>query len=222
MKILIALPLAILILVSLLSMMGLGSTDQFLVAGEDFDDTFTAAVDGWYDLNGHQVAKRLWNYHEVGEAGGPHSSDGKHYWLNETNVGAYGWRDKETVQAAGNLVYSYPIFWVLENETLASVIRGDIIPFDTASNLGIIALITGVIALALVVGIRVLGVGVSDVSVSTAVMATAFLSLWAMASLGSIELITAIPLVGPIIYFTLTGMYTLGILSQIGGSGDGM
>lgn len=92
--------------------------------------------------------------------------------------------------------------------------------FDISSSIGLIALIVGLMAIATVVGIRVLGSGVSDVSVSTLILGTSYLAVWGVFSVLALELILAINLLGPILYFALTILYTIGIISSLNGGGS--
>lgn len=222
---LIAFPLTVLILCTLVSMMGLSTTHispLYVNEVEGIDSELIAADgDGWYDFTGHKVCD-LYETDSgeeggicLGESGGGNA--GK-YWLNETNVGVQGWRDKDAIEAAGNALYNYPIVDCKNGTSIAARAEQNYtVNFQVATSYGLIALIIGIMALAAIVGIRVFSTGISESSANTIIKGTAYLSLWAMFSITSLGLITSIPLFGPVIYFALSGIYTLGIMQQIGG-----
>lgn len=84
---------------------------------------------------------------------------------------------------------------------------------------GGIALIITLSVLGGVIGLRVLGSGLSEASVKIILLAFFYGGLWAILSLLSINLITAIELFGGIIYMFLTLAYAIGVVNKYFGTG---
>lgn len=82
---------------------------------------------------------------------------------------------------------------------------------------GILAFIVAMIAVGALIGINVVGSGLSDTSVMIVYKSVAFFGLWGLISVFSFGGINAIPLVGWFLYFVLTFVYGLGVFQQIGG-----
>lgn len=219
---LILFPLVVLISVSILSLMGLGTATSYSTLSPtpiDVDDSFVAPEDGWFDVNGHQVTERWYAIH-TGEDGKVYTYGNVYYWINSTNVPNWETGDL-AFDAAGAAVLDYPVFSLLTGDTLPDNVEvSNTVPFDVSSSFGIIALIVAIMAVAVVAGVKVLGSGIGDTSVSTIIKGTAFISLWAAFSVASLGLIAAIPYLGPIFYFFLTAVYTVGIMGQIGSGGS--
>lgn len=89
--------------------------------------------------------------------------------------------------------------------------------FSMGTSLGIIGLVVAVIALAAVVGLKIVGSGIGEFSSRTIVLATGFVTMWGLFSVLAIGGITSIPLFGSVFYFFLTGLYTIGVLDIVGG-----
>lgn len=201
---LIYIPLAFLLAISLFSMFGLGSTAGF---GTVYVSSHITGS-GLYDDTGHLVVNQTLN--AVGESGHIIAMDysGMAAWVNTTTIGQY-----------------YPLYYdqAATDPTFFSQINGagsTTIGANLGTSLGLIGLVVGVMALALIAGVHVLGSGVAEESVSTIIKGTFFLVLWGALSVMSIGIITGIPPLGPSFYFILTGIYTLGIINQIGHPGD--
>lgn len=207
---LIVFPLVMLIGLAMLSMMGVG-TIQATILPDTIDSTFVAAADGFYDATGHMVCDEY--EVDTDEAGCFNIENNNLYWLNSTN-----WTPDEEPTDAWN---DYPIWLLKTGETLGDKAegQGDFFSFDTLGTWGMIGIFVGIIALAAVVGLRVFGSGISETSVSTIVMATAFGSIWLLFSALAYGLLAQIPLLGLGFYFFLTALYTLGVFNKIGGSG---
>jgi hypothetical protein len=90
---------------------------------------------------------------------------------------------------------------------------------NLASSLGLIGAVIGIMALATVVGIKVLGSGISEFGVSTIVFGTFYLLVWGIFSVLSLSMLMQIAVFGGLLYFALTVMYTVGIVSSLGSSG---
>jgi hypothetical protein len=75
---------------------------------------------------------------------------------------------------------------------------------------GLLALIIGLTAVAVVAGIRVLGSGLSEKSVTIIYNSTVYYGLWGIFSALSIVLFSALPLFGMLLWLGLTLCYSIG------------
>lgn len=80
---------------------------------------------------------------------------------------------------------------------------------------GALAVVIALVALAVVVGIQVLGSGISEQSVKTIITVIGYASLWGVFSILSSNLIISIELFGLIIYLILTIIYAIGVMNKI-------
>lgn len=189
---LLTIPLIFLIILGLMSMMGLGTVEY------QSDTVLFHGTEGWFDANGKQVAYE--NYTRADPA-----DDGRVWWVGGVPI----WH---------NSTGDYQM-WTASDQTNESGI--ETITVDVGSSLGFIGLVFGVMALATIAGLQVLGSGISDESVSAIVKGSALITLWGFFSAMSLALILTIPYsLGAIFYFFLTGIYTLGIINQIGHPGS--
>lgn len=190
MKSLIIFPLVIIVGMALLSQMGLST---FETSGESAYQDYN----GLFDENGHQVSDL--NGTAVGESGYLRHKWGvgvtETWWNNVT--GTY-----LTYNTPNGVNYDF-----------------NVLGFNMGSSLGVIGLVVAIIALATIAGLKILGSGVGEFSVQTIVVATSFVSLWALFSLMSMNLITQIPIFGVPFYFFITIMYAIGIFSSISAGG---
>lgn len=133
-------------------------------------------------------------------------------YLNGTATGETG-----QLFTWGNLPYWYngsiKGYLLIEPET------NSVTGYDVSAAVGMVAIVLSVSALGCVVGLRVVGSGTSDTAVRAVVITTALLAVWGVFSVLGLALLNTIPLLGPSVYFILTGVYTLGIILSIGGSG---
>lgn len=106
-----------------------------------------------------------------------------------------------------------PIPWERNGETN---VGGQTI--DISQSIGLIGLVIALMAMAVIVGLRVLGSGTSNSMIL--VLGTAYMGVWGIFSVLALPLVTQIVLFGPIIYFSFTIMYTVGIIGSFQGSGD--
>jgi len=86
-----------------------------------------------------------------------------------------------------------------------------------------VGLITGLIALAAIVGLRVFGSGIAGVSVKIIISFTAFFLLWGILTAFSYPYLLGeytIPIFGPLIWVSLTFSYTLGLMMGLQGGGE--
>ena len=82
---------------------------------------------------------------------------------------------------------------------------------------GGIVLIVTVATLGALIGIRILGSGLSENSVKILMVAAFYAGLWSLLSVISINLIFAIEGFGPLIYMILTLLYAVGVISKFFG-----
>lgn len=188
MRPLVVFPLVILIGVALLTQMGVGTFT--------FGDTSYTDPEGLYDANGHLAA--YVNGSAADEAGTL-----EHRW--NPNGGEDWWH---------NGTAAYYQIWNTPN---ASNSEFNMLGFSMGTSLGIIGLVVAVIALAAVVGLKIVGSGIGEFSSRTIVIATGFITLWGLFSILAIGGITSIPIIGTIFYFVLTGAYSIGVLDAVGG-----
>lgn len=204
---LILFPLAVLLLITLFSALFYGNGNYFSGVHGDvvLGKGSTQGGGNWHDSGGHDCCDE--NGTALGEAGWLtriQSSWNEHddRWHNGTTM-SYGW------------VTGYD---VEQDDTSNIWVQG----FDLMNvQWGFLALIAVLMAAALIVGIKVLGSGLTETSVSTLIKGGALIALWAVCSAGSMVAIDAIPVFGMILYFCLTASYTLGIVNVIGHTGGG-
>lgn len=192
MKSLIVFPLVVLIGIGLLSQTGLG-TMNFSSENELYKTNY----DGFFDAVGHQVC-----YENLTAVAGGEDGYFQHYWSLS------GGFDKWINGTGTYTIYNTPNG---VNQSSSSV------SFSMNTSLGLIAVVIGILAVAAIVGLKILGSGVD--TAGTILMITAFLAVWGVFSVLSLSLITAIPILGPVCYFFLTAMYTIGIFLRISGGG---
>lgn len=82
---------------------------------------------------------------------------------------------------------------------------------------GIISFIIVIVVLASVVGINVVGSGLSDSSVRTITIGTAWGGMWLVFTVLSLPLMLSIEVFGVFIYVILTVLYVIGVYQKIGG-----
>lgn len=184
-------PLFIMFLVAMLSTAGLGQS----VEGEQTIYTLGNPTAGFFDTNGHQVAYS--NQTPYGEAGtlqlynaaGQNSGPWSNlvHWINST----------------GN--------YIVQDAWGESLMEKDNGEFNLFTVEGLIAIIA---AVALVGG--VVSVFAGDLGASLAFKGGVLVAIWAVFSLINMNLITQVPLIGPIFYLGLTVMYAMGIINQVG------
>lgn len=192
---LILFPLIFLIAFAVLGMLNIQSATIGIVGAVG-----TGSDTGWWDNTdypGHKVADTdgtptgEWGYIYI-------DGQGDKNWVNETG-----------------LIVAYYAIW--DNPYGLDYNRYKA-GFNISGAIGLIALVVALVVVAVLAGIRLFGSGVSDFSVSTLVKGGGLISLWAVFSVLAMGMITQIPLLGPIFYFFITGLYTVGIIGAIGGS----
>lgn len=80
---------------------------------------------------------------------------------------------------------------------------------------GAIAIIIALVSIAVVVGIQILGSGISEQSVRTIIIVVGYATIWGIFSVLSLNLITSIEIFGTIIYLVLTIMYVIGVMNKL-------
>lgn len=86
---------------------------------------------------------------------------------------------------------------------------------DFTMTVGLVALIAGAIALGLI-GIQVLGSGISDRAQKIIWNGIVFYGLWLIFSVMGYNSLASIPIFGVLLWFFLTFVYTLGIFNRMG------
>ncbi len=96
-------------------------------------------------------------------------------------------------------------------------IMGSSVSFGITELEGMIVLLIVIITIASIVGIQILGSGLSDSSVRTLTIVIFYAGLWTMLSALVFNLINTIEIFGYLIYITLTIAYVLGVFQKIQG-----
>ena len=91
--------------------------------------------------------------------------------------------------------------------------------FGISLTQGFVAFIITIIGIGIGAGIKVVGTGLDSVTVMLIIKGTFYLSLWGIMSAFAYTLITAIWLVGAVIYLVLTLLYIIGFIETINMAG---
>lgn len=83
---------------------------------------------------------------------------------------------------------------------------------------GVLLFVVAMIAVGALVGIRVVGSGLSEQSVRIIYMSVALFGLWGLLSYFALDVLVSFPLFGWLIYFALTFVYGVGVFQQAGGT----
>lgn len=84
-----------------------------------------------------------------------------------------------------------------------------------------IATIVSLTALAVAVGVKILGSGLSDVTVKTIILITGYAGVWGVLISLSLPLINLIGMFGLILNVALTILYVIGVVQSLGGLSGG-
>lgn len=167
--------------------------------------------EGWYDAGGRLICYEnftLVDGIEEGEIRHVTNFDFEWVWCNYTVTGSVAfWADP--LNLAGN---QFPLYNTPAGE---SSFEDAIFGFFVGGQLGFLGILFILMLIASIVGIHILGSGISDVSVGTIVKCSAFIGLFVVCTMISYDLVLAIPF-GSVLYFILTAVYTLGVISQGG------
>lgn len=85
---------------------------------------------------------------------------------------------------------------------------------DTLVFIGVFA---GLMGIALILGLRIFGSGLAGTSISFVFKLVTFLLVWGLVSLGSRGLLSNVPLIGGLVWVSLTFMYMMGVLLTLTG-----
>ena len=112
---------------------------------------------------------------------------------------------------------------LIQNELIVNGTESTIEYAPTNLTFGIDPLVGGliilvvIIALASVIGIRILASGLADTSIATVRTAIMYTGLWTTLSLASAPLIISIELIGAVLYIGLTIVFVIGVFQSITG-----
>ena len=201
---LILMPLTVLGILALISVSGLtaaGELGEMHIGGNPENAVY-------YDENGHSLCY-VSNLTSIGEQGNIFNLQGAAMWVNTTNF-------------LGQPTMYYFMFY--DDTATQGLLFQDVGQTNNngkgglsiSSSLGIIALIIGLMALAIVAGLSILGSGISETSVSALWLGTGLIALWGIFSAIALNLIILIEL-GPIFYIVLTFCYCVGIILAVKG-----
>lgn len=193
---LILFPLVMLVAMSFLSVLGLGTAEY-----QDNIVYGTGQFDGYYDADGHQVAYD--NQTAFDEAG----------IVDRVTIGTSGpW---STLRYWRNATGSYQI-WTTPDGADES---DSTVSFDLTSSIGLIGVVIAVMAVTTIAGIKFFGTGITNAQQIFTV--TILLTLWGVFSVIALGLISQIPIgLGYGFFFFLTLLYCVGIVQNTGGGGD--
>lgn len=202
-------PLATLIIIAMLSILNVGEsygiygfTNETINMGTNFagtiyyDSTETACC--YANGTGVYAPGRITKIGSFYDA----------FWLNDTGYYPLYWSD------------GTPIAWAdvgKADPALGGVSTS--YTFDITSTLGLIALIIGFMAIAAVVGIKIVGSGIGENSSQIIMQFTMWLAIWGVFSAMALPFVMAMETLGTIVYFTLTLIYTLGLVMLTRGEG---
>lgn len=111
---------------------------------------------------------------------------------------------------------------IIINGTTTTVEYGDAnLTFAIDPLIGGLVMLTIVVTIAILLGIRAVGSGLADTSIATIRTAIMYLGIWITLSLTSAPLIESITTIGSVIYISLTIFYIIGVFQKITGGGGG-
>lgn len=206
-------PLLFLSLIALLSQLGLSEVVMQGNLGSNFNSTWTASADGTYDIGGHQLLNEY--NRPTGEYGLTFIQGRQEYWLNSTNAYDIGYPHSVDIFSRDT---SYPCWQLANGEGLSAAAGSDLNVSISDTTLMMVAVIVGLVILAGIAGLRILGSGESDFSVSAIIKGGGFLTIWGILSLAASPLILSIAIFGIAFYFLLTVVYAVGCINSLGGS----
>jgi len=96
-------------------------------------------------------------------------------------------------------------------------ISGTDIIFNIDPIVGALVILIAVIGFAILIGIQVLGSGISPESIRIIINCTLYAGIWGILSVLSSPLIISIEVFGSLIYISLTIGYVIGIVQKLGG-----
>jgi hypothetical protein len=199
------LPLLILIMIAFISIVSFGTS------GFDYVSLNQAwSTDKYYDVYGRELCySNLTSINEQGSI----INDG--FFHGDTASWYNG-----TMGIQGFYYPTYPMYTEPTGTTrllFSDVGKAGNVNIALTTTLGFIAIVIGITALVLIVGLHILGSGISEISVDAIYKSTAYLAIWGVLSAISYVQIVSIPMnFGMYLYLGLTVMYTLGIVNSVG------
>lgn len=127
------------------------------------------------------------------------------YYSSAIDISSEGLSQSQTLQ--GNQT--------LTGEESELVLDEGSLSLDFTMTIGLVAIIAGAIALGLI-GMNVLGSGLSAFSVKIIWNGIVYYGLWAIFSVLGFNAINSLPLFGLLFWFILTLCYTFGVFSKMG------
>lgn len=109
---------------------------------------------------------------------------------------------------------------IINGTTTTVKYSGSDLTFAIDPLIGGLVILAVVITIAVVVGIQVLGSGLSPTSIATIRTAIMYTGLWVTLSLTASPLIESISTIGSVIYISLTIFYIIGVFQRITGGGN--
>lgn len=217
-------PLAVLCLLTLLSVTGLGTSNGGLFGAQSYtvnydDEGLISYGDGsnstfLYDETGHAVCD--YNLTAVGEPGNIEISEHIHgdytVWHNVT--GSYYMFVDTEMQTPVNFA---DIQGSYDYSPEAGGGAGSY-SYMLNSSLGFIAIIAVIMGIGVIAGIKIFGIGESEKSLTLLLLGSFYLAIWGALSLLSYPLLLEGGYYTFIPYFVLCLLYTLGIMGTVGDS----
>jgi len=126
----------------------------------------------------------------------------------------------------GNTLIGSPVDNIISNDLLINDTITTL-TFEDADALFVIDPVLGAIGMlvvigviAAIIGIQILGSGLSPESVKMIMSMTMYGGMWGVLSILSYPLLNSIEMFGAVIYITLTLAYVIGIIQKLGGGSD--
>ena len=118
----------------------------------------------------------------------------------------------------GSITESFIDSGAIVNGTSSTfVVEGQDFVFSIDPVTGFIASLIVIVSLASILGLSVLGSGLSDASVRVMIMIITYSSIWATLSILSYPLIASIEIFGALMYVVITIAYAVGVVQKIDG-----
>lgn len=119
--------------------------------------------------------------------------------------------------ASTSIEYEISTWLKLNNSITQAKIEGLSESINIDSLTGAIAIIITLAMATSVIGLKVLGSGLSDASVRTLIIAITYTSIWSILSLLAFPLFASIEFFGLLLYISLTIFFVIGVIEKISG-----
>lgn len=213
-------PIAVLGVLALLSVLGLGSAEQYNLgfgnasfADVQMDNSLGVSPI-YYDYGGNpKCYANLTCIAENGRLVSQKYIPGLVFWNNGSTINYPLWHDATRQN---------PVKWteVSNLDGVSSASGGFTVSLGTT--LGLLAVIAGIIAVGVIASVKFFGFGLSDVGINTLMKGAAYIIVFALFSGLAMNLIIAGgDLFTPIIYLALTGVFMFGVMGEIGTPSSG-